>query len=92
MELEEAMKGNEKAVIEAKIQSLSQASAPMVEKMYAKGQQGEQAAADQSQSGENGAEEAAQQASGDKGNVVDAEFEEIDDKKKEWVIITLIYE
>ena len=82
-ELEEAMKGNEKAVIEAKIQSLSQASAPMVEKMYAKGQQGEQAAADQSQSGENGAEEAAQQASGDKGNVVDAEFEEIDDKKKE---------
>ena len=78
-ELEEAMKGNEKAAIEAKIQSLSQASAPMVEKMYAKAQQGEQAAGEQ-QTQSN--EEAAQQAQGDEGNVVDAEFEEIDDEKK----------
>lgn len=78
-ELEEAMKGNEKAAIEAKIQSLSQASAPMVEKMYAKSQQGEQAAGAQQAQGN---EEAAQQAQGDEGNVVDAEFEEIDDEKK----------
>jgi molecular chaperone DnaK len=78
-ELEEAMKGNEKAAIEAKIQSLSQASAPLVEKMHAKAQQGEQAAGEQTQGT---TEEAAQQASGDEGNVVDAEFEEIDDEKK----------
>jgi molecular chaperone DnaK len=78
-ELEEAMKGNDKAAIEAKIQSLSQVSAPLVEKMYAKGQQGEQAAGEQTQGT---TEEAAQQASGDEGNVVDAEFEEIDDEKK----------
>ena len=78
-ELEEAMKGNDKATIEAKIQSLSQASAPLVEKMHAKAQQGEQAAGEQTQGT---TEEAAQQASGDEGNVVDAEFEEIDDEKK----------
>jgi molecular chaperone DnaK len=77
-ELEEAMKGNEKAAIEAKIQSLSQASAPLVEKMHAKTQQGEQATGEQTQ----GTEETAQQAQGDEGNVVDAEFEEIDDEKK----------
>ncbi len=76
-ELEEAMKGNDKAAIEAKIQSLSEASAPVVEKMYAKAQ-AEQATEQPAQGGE----EATQQAQSEEGNVVDAEFEEVDDDEK----------
>ncbi|MCD6045513.1 MAG: chaperone protein DnaK [Gammaproteobacteria bacterium] len=76
-ELEEAMKGNDKATIEAKIQSLSQASAPLVEKMYAKAQ-ADQAAEQPAQS----TEEASQHGEAAEGNVVDAEFEEVDDDKK----------
>ncbi|MBY0378519.1 MAG: molecular chaperone DnaK [Gammaproteobacteria bacterium] len=76
--LEEAMKGNDKASIEAKIESLSQMSAPLAEKMYAKAQ-AEQAA----QSSGQASEEASQQSSNEEeGNVVDAEFEEVDEKKK----------
>ncbi len=74
--LEELMKGNDKEAIEAKIQALSEASAPLAEKMYAK-EQAEQANA---QTSEAGTEEAS--ASSEEGNVVDAEFEEVDDKKK----------
>ena len=76
--LEEAMKGNDKDAIEAKVQSLSQASAPLAEKMYAKAQAEQQAAG---QSADAGAD-ASQAQQGEEGNVVDAEFEEVDDKKK----------
>lgn len=67
-ELEEAVKGDDKDAIEAKIEALSQASAPVAQKMYA-----EQAQA-------SGAESA---QADDAGDVVDAEFEEVkeDDKK-----------
>ncbi len=75
--LEEAMKGNEKESIEAKIQSLSQTSAPLIEKMYAKAQTEQKTESAQGDEGE-----AAQQTQGEEGNVVDAEFEEVDDKKK----------
>ncbi|HEY9148215.1 MAG TPA: Hsp70 family protein, partial [Gammaproteobacteria bacterium] len=72
-ELEEAMKGDDKDEIEAKTKALTEASGKMVEKLYAQNQQG---------AGEAGAEDAGaeQGAAGD--DVVDAEFEEVDDNKK----------
>ena len=68
-ELEEALKGDDKSAIEAKIEALSQASAPVVQKMYA-----EQAEAGQAEEG------AAQADNAD--DVVDAEFEEVKDEDK----------
>jgi molecular chaperone DnaK len=65
-ELEEALKGDDKADIEAKMQTLSEASATLAQKMYA-----EQA--------DTGAGEAA--ADSDLGDAVDAEFEEVKDDK-----------
>jgi len=73
-ELDEAMKGDDKENIEAKTKALTDASGKMAEKLYAQGQQEGVAA---------GAE-GADQAAGGKSNedVVDAEFEEVDDKKQ----------
>ncbi|MCB5227126.1 molecular chaperone DnaK [Alishewanella sp. 16-MA] len=65
-DLEKAMKGSDKADIEAKTQALLQASQKLMEAAQAKGQQG--------------GEETAQQSGGD--DVVDAEFEEVKDDKK----------
>ena len=67
--LEAAVKGDDKATIEAKIEELSKVSAPVAQKMYA-----EQA---------NPADAAAQPAdSAEKADdVVDAEFEEVKDNK-----------
>ncbi len=70
--LEEAVKGNDKADIEAKTQALSQASAKMAEKLYAKQQADQSTQSDAS---------ASSNASSD-DDVVDAEFEEVDDNKK----------
>ena len=70
-DLEQAIKGDDKAQIEAKINALSEASGPLVQKMYA-----EQAQA--AQGGEAGAD-AGQEGADD---VVDAEFEEVKDNKK----------
>ena len=69
-ELEEALKGDDKEAIDAKVEALSQASAPVAQKMYAEQAEAGQAEAD------------AGQAS-DADDVVDAEFEEVkeDDKK-----------
>ena len=67
-ELEVAIKGDDKAEIEAKIAAVSQASTPLAQKMYAEqpqGGEGEQAG-DNAQSGD---------------DVVDAEFEEVKDNK-----------
>jgi len=75
-ELEEALKGDDKEVIEAKTQALTEASSGLAQKMYA-----EQAAA--GAEGAEGAEqaEATQEAGAD--DIVDAEFEEVkDDEKK----------
>ncbi|CAM5215036.1 molecular chaperone DnaK [Alishewanella longhuensis] len=66
-DLEKAIKGSDKAEIEAKTQALIQASQKLMEAAQAKGQQG-------------GAE-GAQQAGG-ADDVVDAEFEEVQDDKK----------
>ncbi|MFK5894816.1 MAG: molecular chaperone DnaK [Pseudomonadota bacterium] len=75
-DLEEAIKGNDKDDIESKTKALTDASAKMAERMYAQG--GDAAGA----AGEAGAEaqDAASSAADD--DVVDAEFEEVDDEKK----------
>jgi len=75
--LKEAVKGNDKDLIEAKTKELTDASAKMAEKLYATGQQ---------PGGQPGAEanSSADQGQAEKGDtVVDAEFEEVrgDDKK-----------
>jgi len=69
---EEAIKGSDKDAIEAKTKVLAEASHKLAEKMYAQ-QSGAGAGAEpQSQGGS---------AKGDDSNVVDAEFEEVKDKK-----------
>lgn len=75
-ELEEAIRGEDKALIEAKTQALSEASAKLAERMYANQQPGEQHAGDAA----GGAH--TEEPKGEDGNVVDAEFEEVDDDKK----------
>lgn len=71
-EAEEAVKGEDKAAIDAKTEALGSASQKLGEMMYAQAQaEGQQSAADQGEQPQN------------KGNddVVDAEFEEVKDKK-----------
>ncbi len=70
-DLEEAMKGDDKDAIEAKTAALTAASGKMAERLYA--QQGAAGA-------EAGSSE--QASAGGKDDVVDAEFEEVDDNKK----------
>ncbi len=76
-DLEEVIKGDDKDAIEAKTKALSEASAKMAERLYAQQQGGAQGAA-----GAGGAEAASGQATGTDDDVVDAEFEEVDDDKK----------
>ncbi|MEE4245767.1 MAG: molecular chaperone DnaK, partial [Kangiellaceae bacterium] len=75
-DLEEALKGDDKEAIEAKTEALSQASAKMAERLYANAQAQAQAA-----EGAAGADAGGQSADAGDDNVVDAEFEEVDDKK-----------
>jgi molecular chaperone DnaK len=67
--LEEAMKGGDKADIEARMQALSEAASVVAQKMYAD-QAGNEAGGDTGQQGH------------PDGDTVDAEFEEVDDNKK----------
>jgi molecular chaperone DnaK len=69
--LEDALKGGDKADIEAKMQALSEASANLAQKLYA-----DQAAEGQAGNGEAG------EGAGPQGDTVDAEFEEVDDDRK----------
>ncbi|MCC6074233.1 molecular chaperone DnaK [Pseudomonas sp. GCM10022188] len=68
-ELEVAVKGDDKDAIEAKVNALSQASAPLAQKMYA------EQAQDATQA------DAAKQDKAPGDDVVDAEFEEVKDNK-----------
>ncbi len=70
--LEEAIKGGDKDDIEAKMQALSEASASLAQKLYA-----DQAAQAEAGNGATGEQPAAD------GDTVDAEFEEVDDDKKD---------
>ncbi|MBX7278493.1 molecular chaperone DnaK [Pseudomonas sp. ERGC3:05] len=67
--LEAAVKGDDKAAIEAKVEELSKVSAPVAQKMYA----------EQGQPAEGAAQHAEPEAKHD--DVVDAEFEEVKDHK-----------
>jgi molecular chaperone DnaK len=69
--LKEALKGNDKDLIEAKTKDLTDASAKMAERLYAQQPQG-----GQGQEGGQQTEQAQQE------NVVDAEYEEVKDDKK----------
>jgi len=70
--LEAAVKGDDKAAIDAKVEGLSKVSAPVAQKMYAE-QQAEQP--------QGGAQQAEPEAKHD--DVVDAEFEEVKDNNKQ---------
>jgi molecular chaperone DnaK len=74
-EAEESLKSDDKAVIEAKTQALAQAAHKLAETMYKEEQAKQQPAA------EPAAEKAAEGAKKDEGNVVDAEYTEVKDKK-----------
>lgn len=69
-ELREAVKGDDKDAIETKTQALSEASGKLAEKAYAQ------------QAAEGGESEGAEASSAADDDVVDAEFEEVDDSKK----------
>ncbi len=71
-DLEEVLKGDDKDAIEAKTKALTDASGKMAEKLYAQNQE--------QQAGAEGAADAGQAGGAD--DVVDAEFEEVDDNKK----------
>ena len=73
-DLEEALKGDDIAAIEAKTKALTDASAKMAERLYA--EKGADAA------GAAPGAEAGQQQQDAADDVVDAEFEEVDDTKK----------
>jgi molecular chaperone DnaK len=73
--LKEAMKGNDKATIEARTKELTDASGKMAERMYAK-KEADQTTASASQEQAN-----QKQASSAKDDVVDAEFEEVKGKQ-----------
>jgi molecular chaperone DnaK len=72
-DVKEALKGDSKDKIEAKLKALSEASAGMAQKLYAEQQSAEGEA---TAGGEGGADD------GSQDNIVDAEFEEVDDDEK----------
>lgn len=74
-ELKEVSQGTDKQAIEAKLQSLTELSSKLAERVYAKKGGDANAQADQAAAGD------ADNAAAD-DSVVDAEFEEVDDSKK----------
>jgi molecular chaperone DnaK len=79
-DLEEAMKGEDKEAIEARTQSLSEASAKMAERVYAQAQQDAPAGGGEGAPGGDAGQAGSGGGQGD--DVVDAEFEEVKDNKK----------
>ncbi len=75
--LKEALKGEDKAAIEARTATLGAASSKMAERLYAQKDQGASAAP-----GAESASKGAAGGSGTKDDVVDAEFEEVKEDKK----------
>ncbi len=74
--LQEALKGDDKELIESRTKELTEASAKIAERVYAQQQQDAQGEASSSQS-----EAPGDQSAGDKENVVDAEFEEVKEEE-----------
>ncbi|MEQ8799102.1 MAG: molecular chaperone DnaK [Salinisphaeraceae bacterium] len=73
-ELREVLDGDDKDAIDQKTQKLSEASSSVLEKAYAEAAGGEQAEGQDAEAGKTG--------SSDSEDVVDAEFEEVDEEKK----------
>ena len=78
---EEALKGNDKAAIEAKTEALAKASQKLGEKVYADAQAQAQAAGGGGEGGSGGGGGGGGQSKKDDADVVDAEFTEVKDKK-----------
>ena len=78
-ELEEVLKGEDKAAIDAKTEHLMKVSQKLGEKMYADAQAAQAGAAGGAPGGEAGGAKA--DSKKDDGNVVDAEYTEVKDKK-----------
>jgi molecular chaperone DnaK len=76
--LREAMKGDDKADIEAKTQALTEASGKIAERAYAQ----QQPPGGEAEGGAEAAAGGGEKAEGAKEEVVDAEFEEVDDNKR----------
>ena len=76
-DVEEAIKGNDKSAIESKAQKLSEVAGKLAERVYK-----EQAENTTTAAGGGDAPGADADSGSDKENVVDAEFEEVDDDKK----------
>jgi len=74
--LKDALKGDDKELIESKTKDLAEASAKIAERVYAQQQESGQGGATAGASEKSGA------AAGDKENVVDAEFEEVKEEDK----------
>ena len=80
--LKEALKGNDKTLIESKLQVLQEASHKLAEHMYQQAAQAQQSTAQTTADNSAAASSSGDSNSNkDKGNTVDAEFEEIKDKK-----------
>ncbi|MGE4349005.1 MAG: molecular chaperone DnaK [Candidatus Berkiella sp.] len=71
-ELKEAIKSNDKGVIEKKTEKLTEASAKLAQRMYSQAD---------AQANQGGAAGGAEQASGKEEDVVDADFEEVKENK-----------
>ncbi|MEN3352996.1 MAG: molecular chaperone DnaK, partial [Betaproteobacteria bacterium] len=78
-EAEEAMKSDDKAKIESATQALAQAAHKLAEQMYAQ-EQGKQQGSE-SGAGQQSTAGSANAGNKDEGDVVDAEYEEVKDKK-----------
>ncbi len=76
-EAEEALKGNDKAAIESKTQALAMASQKLGEKIYAQSQE----ATSSANQGAAGSAARQEKKDDDDGDVVDAEFTEVKDKR-----------
>ena len=79
--LKEALKGNDKTLIESKLQVLQEASHKLAEHMYQQAAQAQQSTAQTTADNSAAASSGDSNSNKDKGNTVDAEFEEIKDKK-----------
>jgi len=71
-ELDEATKGDDQELIQQKLDALTEASGKLAQKMYA----------EQAEAAEQPGEEGAEQASKPEEDVVDAEYEEVNDEQK----------
>ena len=80
--LKEAVKGDDKAVIEEKTKALTELSGKLAERVYAQQAEAAQPGAASTGAESTGAGETEAEAGGSDENVVDAEFEEVKDDKK----------